>query len=35
VAQVEALAAANKARVVLEHVPADFDALPKFPSALR
>ena len=33
--KVEALAAANKARVVLEHVPADFDALPKFPSALR
>ena len=33
--KVEALAAANKARVILEHVPADFDALPKFPKALR
>ena len=33
--KIEALAVANKARVILEHVPADFDALPKFPKALR
>ena len=33
--KIEALASANKARVILEHVPADFDALPKFPKALR
>ena len=33
--KVEALAKATKARVILEHVPADFDALPKFPKALR
>jgi N-acyl homoserine lactone hydrolase len=33
--KVEALAKATGARVVLEHVPADFDALPKFPAALR
>ena len=33
--KVEALAKATKARVVIEHVPADFDALPKFPEALR
>lgn len=32
---IEALATANKARVILEHVPADFDSLPKFPKALR
>ena len=32
---VEKLAADTKARVVLEHVPEDFDALPKFPQALR
>ena len=32
---VEALAKETGARVVLEHVPADFDALPKFPQALR
>lgn len=32
---VEALAKATGARVVLEHVPADFEALPKFPAALR
>ena len=33
--KIEALAKATKARVILEHVPADFDALPKFPKALR
>ena len=33
--KVEALAKTTGARVVLEHVPADFDALPKFPAALR
>ena len=33
--KIEALAKATKARVILEHVPADFDALPKFPAALR
>lgn len=33
--KVEALARETGARVVLEHVPADFDALPKFPKALR
>lgn len=32
---VEQLAAATGARVILEHVPADFDALPKFPKPLR
>jgi N-acyl homoserine lactone hydrolase len=32
---VEDLARKTRARVVLEHVPADFDALPKFPAALR
>ncbi|MCC7267327.1 MAG: N-acyl homoserine lactonase family protein [Caulobacteraceae bacterium] len=33
--KVEALAAAAGARVVLEHVPWQFEALPKFPKALR
>jgi len=33
--KVEALAKATKARMVMEHVPADFDALPKFPAALN
>jgi len=33
--KVEALAKATKARVIMEHVPADFDSLPKFPEALR
>ena len=33
--KVEALAKATKARVIIEHVPADFDSLPKFPEALR
>ena len=33
--KVEALAKQTGARVILEHVPADFDALPKFPKALR
>jgi glyoxylase-like metal-dependent hydrolase (beta-lactamase superfamily II) len=32
---VEKLAKDEKARVVLEHVPEDFDALPKFPQPLR
>lgn len=32
---VEALARDTKARVVLQHVPEDFDALPKFPEPLR
>lgn len=32
---VEKLAKETKARVVLEHVPADFDSLPKFPQPLR
>jgi glyoxylase-like metal-dependent hydrolase (beta-lactamase superfamily II) len=32
---VEALARETKARVVLEHVPEDFDSLPKFPAALK
>ena len=32
---VEALAKETKARVVLEHVPEDFDSLPKFPAALK
>ena len=32
---VEALAKETKAKVVLEHVPEDFDALPKFPAALK
>lgn len=33
--KVEALARETKARVVLEHVPEDFAAMPKFPQALR
>ena len=33
--KVEALAKATQARVIMEHVPTDFDALPKFPEALR
>lgn len=33
--KVEALAKATGARVILEHVPADFEALPKFPAALN
>ena len=33
--RVEALAKATGARVILQHVPADFDALPKFPLPLR
>lgn len=33
--KVEALAAETRARVVLQHVPADFAALPKFPEALN
>lgn len=33
--KVEALARETGARVVLQHVPADFDALPKFPKPLR
>ena len=33
--KVEALAKATGARVVVEHVQADFDALPKFPEPLR
>ncbi|MBU1375589.1 MAG: N-acyl homoserine lactonase family protein [Alphaproteobacteria bacterium] len=33
--KVEALAKATKARVILEHVPEDFDSLPKFPAPLR
>lgn len=33
--KVEALARATGARVVLEHVPEDFDSLPKFPRPLR
>lgn len=32
---VEALARETKARVILEHVPADFDALPRFPASLK
>jgi hypothetical protein len=32
---VEKLAADTKARVVREHVPEDFDALPKFPKPLK
>jgi glyoxylase-like metal-dependent hydrolase (beta-lactamase superfamily II) len=32
---VEQLAAETKARVVRQHVPEDFDAVPKFPQALR
>ena len=32
---VEALAKETGARVILEHVPADFEALPKFPKPLR
>ena len=31
----EALAAKTKARVVREHVPEDFDSLPRFPQPLR
>ena len=34
-AKVEALAKSTGARVVLEHVQADFDALPKFPEPLN
>jgi glyoxylase-like metal-dependent hydrolase (beta-lactamase superfamily II) len=34
-AKVEALARDTGARVVLQHVPADFEALPKFPQPLR
>lgn len=33
--RVEALAAREKARVVRQHVPEDFESLPKFPQALR
>lgn len=33
--KVEALAAREKARVIRQHVVEDFDALPKFPEALR
>lgn len=33
--RVEALAAKEKARVVRQHVPEDFEALPKFPKALE
>ncbi len=33
--KVEKIAADTKARVILEHVPEDFDSLPKFPEALR
>lgn len=33
--KVEALARETQARVILEHVPADFESLPKFPEALR
>lgn len=33
--RVEAVAKATGARVILEHVPADFDSLPKFPQPLR
>jgi N-acyl homoserine lactone hydrolase len=32
---VEKTAADTKARVILQHVPEDFDSLPKFPQALR
>jgi len=32
---VEKIAADTKARVILEHVPEDFDSLPKFPQPLR
>lgn len=32
---VEALAKETKARVILEHVPEDFDSLPKFPTPLK
>ena len=32
---VEALAKETGARVVLEHVPEDFAAMPKFPEAMR
>jgi len=32
---VEKIAAETKARVVLEHVPEDFDSLPRFPDPLR
>ena len=33
--KVEALAAAHNARVIRQHVPEDFDSLPKFPAALE
>lgn len=33
--KVEALAAANNAKVIRQHVPADFASLPKFPRALE
>ena len=33
--KVEALATANNARIVRQHVPADFEAMPKFPAALE
>ena len=33
--KVEALAKTTGARVVIEHVQADFDALPRFPEPLR
>jgi hypothetical protein len=33
--KVEALAVAHNARVILQHVPEDFDSLPKFPAALE
>jgi hypothetical protein len=32
---VEKLAADTKAKVIREHVPEDFDALPKFPRPLK
>lgn len=33
--KVEALAASHSAKVIRQHVPEDFDALPKFPAALE
>jgi len=33
--KVEQLARESGARVVLQHVPGDFDALPRFPAALH
>lgn len=33
--KIEKIATDTKARVILEHVPEDFDSLPKFPEALR